>query len=91
MRVGRDHLASTVYTLVLSYAGAALPLLVLLSVSGRSLGDILTSDIMATEILRSATGSLALVAAVPLTTAIAAVTTSVKKSRAEPDVARTEA
>jgi uncharacterized membrane protein len=91
MRVGRDHLASTVYTLVLSYAGAALPLLVLLSVSGRSLTHILTSDIMATEILRSATGSLALVAAVPLTTAIAAVTTSVKKSRAEPDVVRTEA
>lgn len=80
MRVGRDHLASTVYTLVLSYAGAALPLLVLLSVSGRSLHHILTSDIMATEILRSATGSLALVAAVPLTTAIAAVTTSVKTS-----------
>ncbi|WP_312976866.1 YibE/F family protein [Corynebacterium sp.] len=76
MRVGRDHLASTVYTLVLSYAGAALPLLVLLSVSGRDIGHILTSDIMATEILRSATGSLALVAAVPLTTAIAAVTTS---------------
>ncbi|AWT25155.1 YibE/F family protein [Corynebacterium provencense] len=78
MRVGRDHLASTVYTLVLSYAGAALPLLVLLSVSGRSLNHILTSDIMATEILRSATGSLALVAAVPLTTAIAAVTTTAK-------------
>ena len=76
MRVGRDHLASTVYTLVLSYAGAALPLLVLLSVSGREFGMIFTSDIMATELLRSATGSLALVAAVPLTTAIAAVTTS---------------
>ncbi|HIW91841.1 MAG TPA: YibE/F family protein [Candidatus Corynebacterium avicola] len=76
MRVGRDHLASTVYTLVLSYAGAALPLLVLLSVSGRSFGNIFASDIMATEVLRSATGSLALVAAVPLTTAIAALTTS---------------
>lgn len=84
MRVGRDHLASTVYTLVLSYAGAALPLLVLLSVSGRSLHHILTSDIMATEILRSATGSLALVAAVPLTTAIAAVTTTIKASTRTP-------
>ncbi|MGO3188784.1 MAG: YibE/F family protein, partial [Corynebacterium variabile] len=40
------------------------------------------SDIMATEILRSATGSLALVAAVPLTTAIAAVTTSVRQKDA---------
>jgi uncharacterized membrane protein len=82
MRVGRDHLASTVYTLVLSYAGAALPLLVLLSVSGRSLGDILTSDIMATEVLRSVVGALALVAAVPLTTAIAAVTTSASRAPA---------
>ena len=81
MRVGRDHLASTVYTLVLTYAGAALPLLVLLSVSGRSLGNILTSDIMATEVLRSAVGALALVAAVPLTTAIATVTTSAARKR----------
>lgn len=74
LRVGRDHLASTVYTLVLSYAGATLPLLVLLGVSGRGLAEILTSDTMATEVMRSVTGSLALVAAVPLTTLIAAWT-----------------
>lgn len=74
LRVGRDHLASTVYTLVLSYAGAALPLLVLLNVSGRSFLEMLTSDVMATEVMRSVTGSLALVVAVPLTTLIAALT-----------------
>lgn len=74
MRVGRDHIASMVYTLVLSYTGAALPSLLLLSVSGRPLMQILTSDIMATELLRSAVGALALVLAVPITTAIAAFT-----------------
>lgn len=44
MRVGRDHIASTVYTLVLAYAGSALPLLLLFSVANRPLGDVLTSE-----------------------------------------------
>ncbi|WKD62129.1 YibE/F-like protein [Corynebacterium ciconiae DSM 44920] len=74
MRVGRDHIASMVYTLVLSYTGAALPLLLLLSVADRPLSNTLTSDIMATELMRSAVGALALCLAVPITTAIAAVT-----------------
>lgn len=74
MRVGRDHIASMVYTLVLSYTGAALPSLILLSISGRPLMQILTGDIMATELLRSAVGALALVLAVPITTAVAAFT-----------------
>jgi uncharacterized membrane protein len=71
MRVGRDHIASTVYTLVLAYAGSALPLLLLFSVANRTLGDVLTSESVAIEIARSAVGGIAL--AVPLTTAIAAV------------------
>ena len=61
-----------VYTLVLSYTGAALPLLLLLSVADRPFGEVLTSDVMATELLRSAIGALALALAVPITTAIAA-------------------
>ena len=73
MRVGRDHIASTVYTLVLAYAGSALPLLLLFSVAGRSLGDVLTSESVAIEIARSAVGGIALALSVPLTTAIAAV------------------
>ncbi|MEL4155322.1 YibE/F family protein [Corynebacterium bovis] len=81
MRVGRDHIASTLYTLVLTYAGAALPMLVLLSVSGRRLEQMLTSDVMAGEIMRSATGALALVTAVPLTTIIAAVTVRRRAAR----------
>ncbi len=74
MRVGRDHIASMVYTLVLSYTGAALPLLLLLSVADRPLSNTLTSDIMSTELMRSAVGALALCLAVPITTGIAALT-----------------
>ncbi|MFF0546798.1 YibE/F family protein [Nocardia thailandica] len=71
MRVGRDHIASTVYTLVLAYAGGALPLLLLFSVAGRSMRDVLTGDAVAIEIARSAVGGIALALSVPLTTAIA--------------------
>ncbi|OBK72005.1 YibE/F family protein [Mycobacterium sp. 1274761.0] len=73
MRVGRDHIASTVYTLVLAYAGSALPLLLLFSVANRSLGDVLTGETVAIEIARSAVGGIALALSVPLTTGIAAV------------------
>jgi uncharacterized membrane protein len=71
MRVGRDHIASTVYTLVLAYAGGALPLLLLFSVAGRSIRDVLTGDAVAIEIARSAVGGIALALSVPLTTGIA--------------------
>ena len=71
MRVGRDHIASTVYTLILAYAGGALPLLLLFSVAGRSITDVLAGDAVAIEILRSAVGGIALALSVPLTTAIA--------------------
>ncbi|MGB0435422.1 MAG: YibE/F family protein [Mycobacterium sp.] len=72
MRVGRDHIASTVYTLVLAYAGSALPLLLLLSASDRALGDVLVSESVAIEIARSSVGGIALALSVPLTTGIAA-------------------
>jgi uncharacterized membrane protein len=73
IRVGRDHIASTVYTLVLAYAGSSLPLLLLFSVANRSLGDVLVSESVAIELVRSAVGGIALALSVPLTTAIAAV------------------
>jgi uncharacterized membrane protein len=71
--VGRDHIASTVYTLVLAYAGSSLPLLLLFSVANRSLSDVLISENVAIELVRSAVGGIALALSVPLTTAIAAV------------------
>lgn len=76
MRIGSDHIASTVYTLVLAYAGSSLSLLLLFSVANRSLADVLTSESVAIEIARSAVGGIALALAVPLTTGIAAVLAS---------------
>lgn len=84
MRVGRDHIASTVYTLVLAYAGSALPLLLLFSVANRSLGDVLTSESVAIEVARSAVGGIALALSVPLTTAIAAVLATPEAAPATP-------
>ena len=72
LRIGRDHIASTVNTLVLAYAGASLPLLVLFSLANRDLGDVLTGEVIAQEIVRTLVGSIGLVASVPLTTALAA-------------------
>jgi uncharacterized membrane protein len=89
MRVGRDHIASTVYTLVLAYAGSALPLLLLFSVANRSLGDVLTSESVAIEIARSAVGGIALALSVPLTTAIAAMLATPSAPAAPADTRRT--
>lgn len=74
IRVGRAHIASVVNTLVLAYAGASLPLLLLivLSTSGQDLGTVLTAQPIAQEIVRSVVATMGLVAAVPLTTLLAA-------------------
>ncbi|WP_080791681.1 YibE/F family protein [Corynebacterium pacaense] len=74
MTVGRDHISSMIYTLVLGYTGAGLPLLLLLSLSDRPFIQTLTSDVMAGELLRSGVGALTLTLAVPITTLIAAWT-----------------
>ena len=72
VRIGRDHIASTVNTLVLAYAGAALALLVLFVDTSRPLRDVLTGEVIAVEIVRTLVGSIGLVASVPITTALAA-------------------
>ncbi|MGV9210969.1 YibE/F family protein [Micromonospora sp. RB23] len=83
-RVGRAHIASTVNTIVLAYAGASLPLLLLLTADSRPVGQLLTSEFLAQEIVRSAVATLGLIAAVPLTTGLAAVVTAAG-STAPPD------
>jgi uncharacterized membrane protein len=70
--VGRDHIASTVYTIVFAYAGAALPLLLIFELSDRSLWTIVTSSDLAEEVVRTLVGAIALVLAVPVTTAAGA-------------------
>ncbi|MCX4882051.1 YibE/F family protein [Streptomyces sp. NBC_00847] len=73
IRIGRDHIASVVNTLVLAYAGAALPLLLLFSIAQSSVGAVANSELVAEEIVRTLVGSIGLVASVPVTTLLAAL------------------
>jgi uncharacterized membrane protein len=76
MRIGRDHIASVVNTLILAYAGAALPLLLLFSIARSGVLRVASSELVAEEIVRTLIGSIGLVASVPLTTALAALVVS---------------
>jgi uncharacterized membrane protein len=73
MVIGRDHIAAMVNTLLLAYVGAALPLVLLFSVYAESFGITLNREIIAEEIVRTLVGSLGLLAGVPLTSLIAAL------------------
>ncbi|MEU2910473.1 YibE/F family protein [Streptomyces massasporeus] len=86
IRIGRDHIASVVNTLVLAYAGAALPLLLLFSIAQSSVGTVANSELVAEEIVRTLIGSIGLVASVPVTTALAALVVSADRPGTEPAV-----
>jgi uncharacterized membrane protein len=73
LRIGRDHMSSSVNTLVMAYAGAGLPLLLAYAASGRGLTDVLTAETVAQELVRTLVGSIGLVASVPITTLLAAM------------------
>ncbi len=80
IRIGQHHIGSTVNTLLLAYLGAALPLAVLFILAAQSLGTVVNSEVVAVEIVRTLVGSIGLVAAVPVTTWLAA---RIVASRAE--------
>jgi uncharacterized membrane protein len=80
MAVGRDHIASTVYTIVFAYAGAALPLLLIFELYTRPVTVSLFSSAVAEEVIRTLVGAIALVLAVPLTTVIGAVVATAASS-----------
>ncbi|WP_030857140.1 YibE/F family protein [Streptomyces sp. NRRL S-37] len=82
IRIGRDHIASVVNTLVLAYAGAALPLLLLFSIAQSGVGTVANSELVAEEIVRTLIGSIGLVASVPVTTALAALVVSADRPTA---------
>ena len=90
MRIGRDHIASTVYTIAFAYAGAALPVLILVMLYERPLGDALTSAELSEEVIRTLVGSVGLVLAIPVTTLIAVLVvkaTGMKAADAGPALA----
>jgi uncharacterized membrane protein len=71
MRIGQDHVAATVNTLVLAYAGASLPMLLMFTLGRGNFGYLVNFEFIAEEVVRTLVGSLGLISAVPLTTAIA--------------------
>ena len=73
MRVGQDHVAATVNTLVLAYTGASLPLLLIFTLGNGNYTFLINSEFLAEEIVRTLVGSLGLIAAVPISTLIATV------------------
>lgn len=84
MRIGRDHIASTIYTIVFAYAGAALSVLLLIFLFERPVLDLLGTEDIATEMVRSLASATGLVLTVPVTTAIAASTVAGASRRDRP-------
>jgi len=74
MKIGRDHIASTIYTIVFAYAGTSLAVLLLVQLSQQPTGVLLTTEEVGQEVVRTLASAIALVLAVPITTAIAAAT-----------------
>ena len=83
MRIGRDHIASTVYTLAFAYVGTALPVLLMAAAMDRAFLDTLMSGEIAEEIVRTLVSSIGLVLAIPVTTAIAAALVRTSAGRGE--------
>jgi uncharacterized membrane protein len=73
LAVGHDHIAATVNTLVLAYAGASLPILLLFNLSGTRFSDAVNNEAVAEQVVATLVGSIGLIAAVPITTALAAL------------------
>lgn len=92
MRIGRDHIASTVYTLAFAYAGGALPALLLALMVDRPAWDVVVSSQIAEEIVRTLIASIGLIVSIPLTTFVGTVLvllTSTTDNNSEVDGNRT--
>ncbi|HET9873353.1 MAG TPA: YibE/F family protein [Propionibacteriaceae bacterium] len=88
MRIGRDHIASTVYTIAFATAGAVLPVLLLIVIYDRPLFEVIQTEMFAGEVVRTVVGSIGLVLAVPLTTAIGVAVVRASRGKAgEPALA----
>ena len=89
MRIGQDHIASTVYTIAFATAGASLSVLLLIAIYERSLFQVLQTEQFAGEVIRILIGSIGLVLAVPLTTAVGVAVVRASRSARVAPSART--
>lgn len=65
--VGRDIMGTMSNTLILAYTGSAIPLLLLFMAYETSIISVINMDLIATEIVRALTGSIGLLASIPIT------------------------
>jgi uncharacterized membrane protein len=72
LRVGKDHAAALVNTLVLAYAGSSLPLILFLASAQSNMGILINQENFAMEIVRMLVGSMGLIVCVPIATLLAA-------------------
>lgn len=82
MRIGRDHIASTIYTIAFAYAGASLAVLLLLTMYDRPIFQLVSTELLAEEIARTLVTAAGLILAVPITTAIATLLTTATHAHA---------
>lgn len=76
MDVGRDHITSMINTLILVYAGASMPLLLLFTKSSVSALNVLNIELIADEVVRTLVGSIGLILSVPVSTFLASIVAS---------------
>jgi len=72
LNVGRDVMGTMANTLIMAYVGAATPMLLLVMGYEMDWLKVINMDIIATEFVRGAAGSIGLIAAVPVTALLAA-------------------
>ena len=65
--VGKDIMGTMSNTLILAYTGSAIPLLLLFMAYETSMLKVINLDLIATEIVRALTGSIGLLASIPIT------------------------
>lgn len=73
MNVGRDIMGTMVNTLILAYTGTSIPMLLLFMAYETSMTKIINLDIIATEVVRSLSGSIGLILTIPITAIISSV------------------
>jgi uncharacterized membrane protein len=75
LNVGRDVMGTMANTLILAYVGTTIPLLLLFMGNANHASTVINSDLVATEVVRALSGSIGLIAAIPLTAVAAGVLT----------------
>lgn len=79
LKVGKDIMATMVNTLILAYVGGSMPILLVFHFMRMPINGLISTEMLATEIIRSLCGSVGLILTIPFTSIIAAMMVPQKK------------